>query len=220
MDHAFSNRLLLLPLFQGFSRLDFLDIVEKIPFDFRNFAAGETLVQQSAESHSLCMILGGEVETIVDSPDHTYRFVEHIAAPWIVQPECLFGLHNRYSHTVKALSETQVVVLSKQSVCRLLSLYPAFQINFYNALSTLAQHTVRLLWQTRRTTVEERFRVFMQRRSLRPFGLKQLHIRMEDLALELGTTRLRISQMLADMCKRELLSHTRGVITVPSLEKL
>lgn len=220
MDHSFSNRLLLVPLFQGFSRLDFLDIVEKTPFDFRTFKPGQVVVQQNAESLSLCIILKGEVLCVTESPDHTYKFCEPITAPCIVQPECLFGLHNRYAHTFKALTEVQVVSLDKQSVRQLLSLYPAFQINFYNLLCTYAQHTSRLLWQTRPTTVEQRFRIFMQCRSLRPSGSKELRIRMEDLALELGTTRLRVSQMLAALAKRNLLSYSRGSIVVKKLELL
>lgn len=220
MDHSFSARLLLVPLFQGFSRLDFLDIVEKTPFDFKTFRPGQALVHQEEESRSLCMLLGGEVEFTAESPDHTYRFSERFTAPWVVQAECLFGLHNRYTHTVRAVNEVQAVMLSKQSVCRLLSLYPAFQINFYNALSTFAQHTVRQLWQVRTTTLEERFRAFMHCRSLRPAGAKQLHIRMEDLALELGATRLRVSQMLSGLAERQLLTYSRGIIKVTALEKL
>lgn len=220
MEHSFSNRLFLVPLFQGFSRLDFLDIVEKTPLDFLSLKPREVLLHQNDESRSLYIVLGGEVESEVDSPDHSYRFCEQLKAPWVVQPECLFGLHNRYTCTVRALTETQVVRLDKRSVRQLLIKYPVFQINFYNMVSTYAQHTVWMLWQKRRTTIEDRFRAFMQRRSLRPVGRKLLYIRMEDLALELGTTRLRVSQMLAQMANDGILSYSRGVVTVDALEKL
>ncbi|MFR1988449.1 MAG: Crp/Fnr family transcriptional regulator, partial [Prevotellamassilia sp.] len=102
----------------------------------------------------------------------------------------------------------------------LLTHYPAFQINFYNTLSTFAQNTKQQLWQIRRTTEEERFRAFLQRRSLRPAGKKTLHIRMEDLAVELGVTRLRVSQMLARLASQGKLTTSRGVIEIPALETL
>ena len=44
MNHDFSNRLLLLPLFQGFSRLDFLDMAAKVPLDVRSLPAGSDIV--------------------------------------------------------------------------------------------------------------------------------------------------------------------------------
>lgn len=220
MEHAFSTRLLHISLFTGFSRLDFIDIVGQTPFDFRTFRPGQVLVKQDAESQSLCLLLSGEVESEVDSPDHSYRLKERLSAPWIVQPECLFGLHNRYSRTIRALSEVQVVMLSKQSVLKLMTDYPTFQINFYNGLSTVAQQANRFLWQTRGRTIEARFRNFLLHRSLRPRGFRELHIRMEDLAVELGTTRLRISQMLAAFTSKGLLTHSRGDIRIPEIEKL
>lgn len=220
MDHTFSNRLLLVPLFQGFSRLDFLDIVEKTPFDFRTLKPKEVIVRQGDESRRLCILLGGEVECESDSPEHTYRIKESMHAPWVMQPDCLFGLHNTYRYTVRSLVASQLVMLDKQSMCRLLMQYPAFQINFYNMLSTVAQHASSLLWLKRAETERERFIMFLHRRCLRPIGNKKLYIRMEDLAKELGTTRLRVSRMLLSMSQDGLLDYSRGVITIPALEKL
>ena len=220
MEHSFSNRLLVVPLFQGFSRLDFLDIVEKIPLGFKTYKAGETIVCQEEECHSLCILLSGEVWAEAVSPQNIYRFAEIIKAPWTVQIEHLFGLHNRYTRTIKAFTDVKTITISKQDVRALLSNYPAFQINFYNALSTHAQQAVSLLWLQRSEHIDQRFYNFLKRRSLRPIGEKKLHIRMEDLATELGTTRLRISQTLAKLSKDGLLSYSRGIISIPEIEKL
>lgn len=220
MDHSFSNRLLLVPLFQGFSRLDFLDIVEKTPFDFRTLKPKEIVVRQGEESHRLCILLGGELECESESPEHTYRIKESMHAPWVMQLDCLFGLHNTYRYTVRSLVESQLVMLDKQSVRRLLMQYPAFQINFYNMLSTAAQHATTMLWLKRAENERDRFVMFLHRRCLRPIGPKKLYIRMEELAQELGTTRLRVSRMLLSMSEDGLLDYSRGVITIPALEKL
>lgn len=214
----FSNRLLLVSLFQGFSRLDFLDIVEKVPLDFQTYKQRETIVRQDEDGKSLCILLGGEVEVEVESPEHTYRLVERIRAPWVIQLESLFGLHNRYTRSVRACEEAQVVRISKQSVRQLLMRYPAFQINYYNALSTYAQRLSSLQWQQRYERLDERFLFFMQRRVLRPTGSKRLYVLMEVLAHELGATRLRVSQMLSELAKRQVLTYSRGVIIIPSFE--
>lgn len=220
MDHSFSNRLLIVPLFQGFSRLDFLDIVEKIPLGFKTYKSGSTIVAQEEESHSLCILLSGEAEAEVVSPQGIYRFTEKIKAPYTIQIENLFGLHNRYARTFKASTDVQTVSISKQNVRQMLINYPAFQINFYNALSTCAQQSTAMLWLQRSNKLEHRFYNFLKRRSLRPIGEKKLHIRMEDLALELGTTRLRISQALSNMAEKKILSYSRGIIIIPQIEKL
>lgn len=220
MDNAFSNRLLHVPLFHGFSRLDFLDIVEQTPFDFSTIAPGKVLVRQGAECRSLCILMGGEALLEVESPDGTYRFGEHVKAPWAVQLECLFGLHNHYSRTVRAVSELQAVAIDKQSVRRLLTERPTFQINFYNALSTFAQQADRQLWHAPAESLAEKFVHFVSLRSLRPVGAKELHIRMEDLALQLDATRLRVSKLLASLAAADLIEYSRGRIYIPALEQL
>lgn len=220
MESAFSTRLLLQPFFQGFSRLDFLDIVEKTPFDFRSYRSRAAIVRQGEESRSLCLLLSGSIESEAESPDHLCRLTETLKAPWAVQPECLFGLHNRYTRTVYALPKTQVALVDKQSVRQLITEHPAFQINFCNALCTYAQHTATELWARREEDVAARFRHFVTRRCLRPVGAKTLRVRMEDLAREMGVARLRVSQMLADFAAQGKLSYSRGVIDIPALEKL
>lgn len=220
MNHAFSDRLLLVPLFNGFSRLDFLDIVEKTPFDFRTVQPGKVLVEQNEECSSLCLLMGGEAVLEAESPDHTYLFCECVKSPWTVLPECLFGLHNRYSRTVRAKTELQTVLLDKRDVRKLLLENPTFQINFYNTLSTFAQNADHALWHTLEQGIVERFTQFLTVRSLVPIGSKTLRIRMEDLAVQLDTTRLRVSKMLATLSDVHLLAYSRGQITIPAIERL
>lgn len=220
MEHSFSNKLLLNPLFQGFSRLDFLDIVEKIPFDFHTFKPGETIVRQEQPCSSLVLLLGGSAWVGQEDATHTYYYEELVTAPFVLQPESLFGLHNRYTRTVKVENGVQAAALSKQSVNKLMNEHFTFQLNILNYICTEAQHRGRLMWQKRRDTPDTRFRAFLSRRSLLPSGEKRLHIRMEDLAAELGTTRLNISRMLRSLGEAGLLTYGRGCIRIPRLELL
>lgn len=220
MDHSFSNLLLRVPLFQGFSRLDFLDIVAQTPFDFQTLKPHDVLFHSGDESRTLCMALGGEMELEADSPDHRYRLTEYVAAPWVVEPIVLFGLHNRYTRTYRAASTLHVVGLSKQSVVHLLSSYPAFQINFYNLLSTQAQHFERQNWLTATPSLRESFAQFVRERSLRPVGKRLLQVKMVDLAEALGTTRLNVSHLLAELEREGAVSTSRGRIEINDLQLL
>ncbi len=216
----FSNKLLLVPLFQGFSRLDFLDIVEKVPLDFHTYKAKEVVVKQNDECQSLCIVLGGKICVETENPEHTYLFQEELQAPVVVQIEHLFGLHNRYTRTIRAKEQVNVVRINKQDVRMLMTKYPTFQINFYNTLSSYAQRVSAQLWIQRKDTLEGRFRVFAQKRSLRPNGEKTIRIKMEDLAHELGATRLSVSNMLAQLNQKGLLTNSRGTIHIFKLEEL
>ncbi len=216
----FSSRLLLTPLFQGFSRLDFLDIVEKTALDIRTYPDRAVLWRQGDECRAVCMLLGGEVVCEAESPEHSYVLSERVRAPYTFPFETLYGLHNRHGRTVRAAGEAQAVLLDKVCVTRLLTHYPAFQMNFHNILSTQAQQYSSFLWRRRGAEPEERFRSFLLRRCLRPVGDKKLRVHMEVLAGELGTTRLRVSSMLSALADRGVLEYGRGKIHIPALELL
>lgn len=220
MEHSFSNRLLPISLFQGFSRLDFLDIVEQTPFDFKTLKPRELLFHQDDVCYALCMVLGGELMCEAESPDHVYRLAEYLRAPWIVEPTALFGLHNRYAHTYRAHTEVQAVMIDKQSVRKLLVNYEAFQINFYNLVCTQAQQAQLAHWQAPSHNLEQAFYQFLLHRCQRPVGRKELRVKMTDLAEQLDTTRLNVSHMLSRLAERQKLEYSRGCIYIPALEGL
>ncbi len=220
MVNTFSGKLLNVSLFQGFSRLDFLDIVEHTPLDFHTFKPRAVMIERGTEVEHLCLVLNGEVEAETESPDHTYLYRERLHAPFVVEMENLFGLHNRYTHSLRALTTVQMVTIDKQSVRVLLQRYPTFQINFYNQLSTRVQNSRKWLWVKQPSDLQARFRLFLQQRSVRLIGEKFLRIKMTDLAEELGTTRLRVSQMLGQLSEKGALRFSRGNIFIHRLENI
>ncbi len=220
MVNTFSGKLLKVSLFQGFSRLDFLDIVEHTPLDFHTFKPRAMMIERDTEVEHLCLVLEGEVEIEMESPEHTYLYRERLHAPFVVELETLFGLHNRYTHTLRALTSVQMVRIDKQSVRTLLSRYPTFQINYYNQLSTQAQNMRRWLWAKQPSDLRARFRLFLQQRSVKLIGEKFLRIKMTDLADELGATRLRVSQMLGELTDLGALRFSRGNIFIHRLENI
>jgi len=220
MDFSFSNRLLLVPLFHGFSRLDFIDLVEKTPFDFQTYKHGKPIIEQGTLAKSLAILLQGSVTCETESPDHSYTLSEPLNAPCVLQPECLFGLHNTYIRSVKAKEKAQIVWLAKQDVRCLILSQPAFQINFYNMLCSIAQSSHRQLWQAQQKSLEERFKLFVSQRSIRPVGERTLRIMMTDLAREIGTSRLSVSKMLANFEEQGKLTYARTIIHIHALENL
>ena len=197
-----------------------MDIVEKIPFDFHTYMPSECLQEQGDPCRTLRFLLGGRVWAVRENAEQTYVFSERVTAPWTVQPERLLGLHNRYTLSLRADTEAQFVEIPKQAVLTLLQNYSVFHLNFANMLSSEAQRRESLLWVRRPDLLADRFRMFLHRRSLRPVGCKVVRIRMADLADELGTTRLRVSNMLADLAREGRVRHSRGEIVVPALERL
>lgn len=220
MKPDFFERLLLLPLFQGIGRNEFLEIAERIRIGFQKKAKNTEFISQGSICDSLYFVLDGELCVHRVSDNRNYALLEWMNQPMVIQPECLFGLRTRYSRSFQATGIVHLFELEKPAVRDILFNYPTFRINYLNLVSTQMQQAASFLWKRVPQTVEERFVHFLRARSLRPAGRKELRIEMIPLSEELGTTRLNVSKMLKGLRDSGLIEMKRGRIIVPSFENL
>lgn len=220
METNFFQRLVNIPLFQGISRDDFINIASKIHFDFRTYREGETIVHADEYCDNLVCTISGVVAKEMRADDGSYLFLELWDKPTVLQPDRLFGLRPRYSATFKAHRETSVLIIPKKEVRDILFGYVTFHINYLNMVCSDKQVWESRLWKRLPDPLEERFVHFLYTRSTRPAGHKELFIGMVELADELVTTRLNVSRMLNRLKADNLIYLTREHITIPELEKL
>ncbi len=214
------DQLLQFPLFQGMSRSEMLQLAGNTRFGFHKIAAGKTVVKEGDECRQLLFLISGCITITSTSDDHSYQMTEWLAAPWLVQPEVLFGTATRYTLTARADSDCHFIVLSKDEVMRLLDDFLIFHLNLLNMLSAQCQRHTHTAWRRSPRTLEERIVRFFADHSLYPAGKKELSILMQQLAIEVGDTRLNVSRILNSMQLRQLLCLSRGRITIHSLEQL
>lgn len=220
MESHFFQRLVSIPLFQGISRDDFINIASKVHFDFKTYKPGETLIStDEACSHLVCVINGTVIQEM-RSDDGSYFFRELIDRPTALQADRLFGLRPRYNADFIAQRETSVLTIPKHEVRDILFNYVTFHINYLNTVCSAKQQWESRLWRPLPNPLEERFVHFLMNRSSRPAGHKEVKIGMVDLASELITTRLNVSKMLNRLKNENLIYLTRGLIVIPELEKL
>lgn len=207
-------------LFQGLSRNELLQMAGNTKFGFQKMEAGRSVVREGDVCTTLHFLISGILLLTTTSDDRSYRLEEHLQAPWLLQPEALFGASTRYTSSAVTLTETHFISLSKDEVLRLLDDFLIIRLNLLNLLSTQQQRHAHRQWRSCPPTLEERIVRFLLDHSVYPAGPKTLYILMERLAHELNDSRLDISRALNSMQRRSLLSLHRGRIVVPSLERL
>ncbi len=220
MESNFLDALLELPLFQGLGKNDVNQIMETAQIDFVKCASGKRVAQQDTPCKGLIFLLKGTLTQHTYSDDHSYGFCERVSAPSVLQPESLYGLHPRYTHSYTAQTEAQIIIVSKSSVNQVFMKYEVFRLNVINLLSTLVFRSQRLLWQAAAENTEQHIMKFIHRHAQYPAGEKIVEITMEELGRQLNDTRINISKALNDMQKRNLVLLRRKKIVVPALEKL
>jgi len=214
------DHLLRFQLFQGLSRAELLQMAGNTKFGFLKLSAGKVLVREGQACTQLYFMVSGRLTCSTQNDDHSYTVIEQLSAPWLLQPEVLFGAHPRYGCTATTAVETHFITLSKDEVLRLLSDFLIIRLNLYNLLSTQLQRRNHLLWRSSPRSLRERVVRFFIDHSTYPAGHKEFRILMTRLAAELGDSRLDVSRQLNAMQQEGLLVLHRGRIEVPSLERL
>lgn len=214
------DRLLQFTLFQGMSHADLMQVAGHTKFNFSKLAAGKKLVKEGDDCHHLVFVTNGTLRAETVSDDHSCRVTESISAPYILQPERLFGITQRYSSSFTAETPCSLISIDKQEVLLLLETQLVFRLNMLNLLAAESQRLRHHAWRTAPRTLPERITRFFFSRCLYPAGPKTFYILMQQMAKELNDSRLDISVALNKMQAEGLLTLHRGRIEIPMLERL
>lgn len=213
------DTLLQLPLFQGLGQEDFTSILEKTKLHFIRRKPGERFVTQGDKCEQLTFIIKGEATMQTESADKTYTIVEKIEAPYLIEPQILFGMNQVYCSSYIATGEVNIISIAKSAILGELLNYEIFRLNYMNVISSRAQNMQSRIWHENYEYLEDRILNFIAMHVDRLPGEKVLKMRMEDLALYMDATRLNVSKALNNMQKLGILTLKRGEIAIDNLPK-
>jgi len=214
------DKLLQFSLFQGMSRDDLELVAGHTRFGFVKVPQGKTVVKEGMACTHLFFLINGTVRVESCSDDHSYAVVEQMQAPYILQPEAIFGYQQRYTQTIVAQTDTNFITIEKEEVVRLSEDFLVFRLNLLNIYATQTQKLSRQPWRRYPQTLRERLVRFFVQHCVYPAGPKTFHILMNQLAGELNDSRLNVSKVLNQMQAKNLISLHRGRIEIPLLERL
>ena len=216
----FYDKLAATAMFQGMTNSELMQVIGQTKFSFLRVATGKTIRHEGEPCTSMAFILDGKAAVTSFADDHGYSVEETAAAPMMMQPERLFGLTQRYTRTFAASTACDIMEIGKNDIMRLSDEFFIFRINLMNILSTTSQKTERRIWSATPCDTRGRLAEFFKRHCTIPTGKKTIRIKMTRLAQETGLGRLAVSKELNAMEGQGLLAFSRGIITVPDIEKL
>lgn len=210
------NTLLQLPLFQGMSRTELSEVVEKVKLHFLRIEAKKKIFSQGESCNKLVFLLSGELTSETHAPCGTFSLVETFDKPQMIEPHSLFGKRPSYKATYTAKSDVSLLTIDKQYIYGALDKYEVFRMNLLNLLSNKAEQFHTHIWSISPQPLEGRLAHFVRSLCSTPHGPKTLRIRMDDLATLLDDTRLNISRVLnkwqqsgiIEMHRKEFVFHT------------
>jgi CRP-like cAMP-binding protein len=209
-----------MPLFLGMSREELIEVATKIKFDFKTVEPSETVIREGDTVGRLWMLLKGTLQCTTDADDRSYRFVEEISAPTILQLENTFGVDQHSTRLYTASTTCNLVILDKNEILKLANDSLIFRLNLFNSLSTALQKSEAGKWKSTPRNLEERLCWFFIAHCLHPAGHKWVYVKMERLALVVNDSRLNVSRALHRLQDKGLLLMGRGKIEIPKIEKM
>ena len=214
------DKLLQFPLFQGMSYAELMQVVAHTKMGFVKMTAGQRIVREGDVCNPLYFLINGTVKAETESDGHSYSVEESISAPYMIQPERLFGMYQRYSSSFKTVTPCHFITIDKQEVMLLLETQLVFRLNMLNLLAADAQRLRHRAWRSAPQSLRDRITRFFFSRCVYPAGPKTFYILMNQIAAELNDSRLDISHALNKMQADKLLTLHRGRIEIPMLERL
>ena len=138
-------------------------------------------------------------------------------APYLIEPQSLFGLHTSYTSAYLASEEVHTICINKSDVWGELFKYDIFRLNFLNIISHRAKQQERRLWNPPVGDAPRRILHFIGLHAERTSTRKVVKIKMETLAGLLNESRLVISKALGELRQEGVVETHRGEIILPGV---
>ena len=219
MHESVFTRLQLLPLFQGMSKEELLRMVERVKFNFVSAEDGEVVLEAGESATRLVYALNGVFKSNMKVNDGMV-VEEVLEAPFLFQPERMFGRNPYWKSTLQAQSDVNLLLISKQDLLSHMLDFLTFRLSLLNYLCCLSDDVNYQPPSLGRSTVECALVGYLQRFLITAKGKKRFKVRMVDLAQLLGISRLCLSKSLNGLQGRGLLALKRGCIVVDDFKEL
>ncbi|MBR4297884.1 MAG: helix-turn-helix domain-containing protein [Bacteroidaceae bacterium] len=219
MQSSAFMRLQMLPFFQGISQDELLRILERAKFDFVSLETGELIAEQGRVASHLVYALNGKFQAQCRFSEVFY-VVEELDAPFVFQPESLFGVSPTWRYTLTPLSDAQLLLISKHDFLHHLMDFPTFRLSLLNYLCGLSDKSASRLLLPPSPDLRSSLLRFFEEHVMHKRGKKTFHVGMQHLADSLSVSRLSVSRCLRCLQEEGLIELGRQEITIPDFTLL
>lgn len=209
-----------LPLFKGLSHLELTELVGRTRLEFIQRKPKERIVEENQRCTHLIIVTDGDFRITTTAADHSFRISEQLSAPFILQPERLFGTAPHYSIQATAETVCTLLLIDKYEWMRLMEQSVILRLNFLNMLSAKIHLLERNLFASIPATLEQQLCRFFIQHSQFPTGQKRVYIKMETLSRLFHSNYQHISHTLHHLQDQQLILLQRGIINIPKIERL
>lgn len=208
------------PLFKGLSPQEIEAVFQSTPYRIRKFNPGEIIALNGEKVESLMLVLSGDVKGEMISEGGKIIRIENIPASGALASAFLFGNRNEYPVNVIAVSETELLVISRSDLLRLLMKNDRVLINYLDMISNRSQFLSEKIRFLNFKTIRKKLAHYLLKKSEKGEGSVILDVTQSELADLFGVTRPSVSRELGKLEEEGIIEAKGRRITILQRQKL
>jgi len=199
-------------LFNGLKQNEIESLFKNKEYFKKKFYPKNYIAYRGDEIEHLLIILKGEVQTLISNEKGKIRNVILLSRYCAIAPSFLFGKNNKFPVDVKAVKETTILYIKKDSLLNIVKENHIVLENYINILSDKAQILSRELWKGfKNNTIRKKILDYIIERVDTETMIVEFDMSLEDLAKYFDVSRPSLSRALNEFIKNgELQRLKRG----------
>lgn len=202
------------PAFKGLVATKIETILSNCEFEIRSFQKGDLIISMGDPCDELMIVTMGSVKgEMVDFSGKTIK-IEDISAPRPLAVAFLFGKKAAFPVNVTANEDTDILVLPKSDVVKLMQTNVRFLNNYLNLICTKAQFLSQKLEFLSFKTIREKLAHYLLSNSSKNSNNVTLPKSQEEMAVFFGVTRPSFARVLKEFQTEGLIHFKRREISL------
>jgi CRP/FNR family transcriptional regulator, dissimilatory nitrate respiration regulator len=212
--------LLRAPLFKGLDASEIATVLAGTPNKTRKYIAGSMIAQSGDIVNDLLVVVNGVVKgEMVDYAGRVIK-IEDVPAPGALASAFIFGNQNRFPVNVIAVTDTELLIIERQSFLRLLMMNDKILVNFLDMISNRSQFLSEKIKFLNFRTIKGKLAQYILNLPVSAQKQVRLDRTQNDLADFFGVTRPSIARALGEMEALGLIKAEGKTISITDFRKL
>lgn len=196
------------------------NFVEALHCIQKKFRKGEIIVRQGDVCKHLYLLTLGSVKTEMMAEDGTMLTIETIKAPHPLAPAFLFADNNRFPVDVTAQENSELLLIPKESVMKLLATNESFLSNYLSYNAGRTQFLSNKLQIMSIKTIKGKLAQYLLEHAKPGSKMVLLDKNQTELAEFFGVARPSLARCMSEMAVDGIISINRKEITILDFNEL
>ena len=201
-------------IFKGLSKSDIENLLNKINYQIKKYKPKDIVALSGEECNYLMIILKGSVKGEMFNYSGKTIKIEDIHAPMPIAIAFIFGKNNKFPVTVESVMDTELLVIHKNELLRLLQSNVIILNNFLNAISNRSQFLSNKIKFLSFTTIKSKFAQYVLELAKDDLYIVELKQTQQQLAELFGVTRPSFARIIGEMQNEGLIKIEKKQVVI------